>query len=279
MSRPKGGADDTDPHPREEVSWMRTLYLTFALAALGVSAAAFAQNGQPSGSAAASQAKAAPQPFDAHDLSGVYILHQKAGFALSKDAPPMTPWAKAKYDANVPGIGPRSKPLGNDPMMICDPVGYPRVILYNDYPSELVQTPGRIIQFFDYFNAHRIIWTDGRDLPTDPDPWFYGHAVGHWDGDVLVIDSNGYDERSWLDADGHPHSDQMRMQERYHKVDHDTVEFSMTLTDPKAYTAPWVGETKILKLAPAKTEIREDLCVTSDEEQYKNEMRAPAAAK
>jgi len=69
------------------------------------------------------------------------------------------------------------------------------------------------------------------------------------------------------------------MQERYHRVDHDTVEFSMTLTDPKAYTAPWVGETKILKLAPAKTEIREDLCVTSDEEQYKNEMRAPAAAK
>ena len=250
---------------------MRTSYLKFVLAAAMVlPAAAFAQNGLASAAAAkpAPQAKAGSQSFDPHDLSGVYILHEKTKFfALNDDVPPMTPWAQAKYDANVPGIGPRSKPLGNDPMMICDPVGYPRILLYNAYPSEIVQIPGRIIQIFDYFNAHRIIWTDGRDLPKDPDPWFYGHAVGHWDGDTLVIDSNGYDERSWLDADGHPHSDQMRLQERYHRVDHDTVEFSMTLTDPKAYTAPWVGETKILKLAPAKTEIREDLCVTSDEEQ------------
>jgi hypothetical protein len=255
---------------------MRTFYLTFALAAtLVLPAAAFAQNGQLSASAAP-QAKPAPQSFDPHDLSGVYILHQKAGFSLSSAAPQMTPWAKAKYDANKPGIGPRSQPLGNDPMMICDPVGYPRVIFYNDYPSELVQTPGRIIQFFDYFNAHRIIWTDGRELPKDPDPWFYGHAVGHWDGDALVIDSTGYDDRSWLDADGHPHSDELRLQERYHRVDHDTIEVNMTLTDPKTYTKPWTSETKILKLEP-KREIREDLCVTSDEEQYKNEMRAPAA--
>jgi len=157
---------------------MRTSYLTFALAAaLLLPAATFAQSAPqtkpaPQGKDAA-QAKPASQPFDPHDLSGVYILRQRAGFALSNDVPPMTPWAKAKYDANKPGIGPRAQPLGNDPMMICDPVGYPRILLYNAYPSEIVQVPGRIIQFFDYFNAHRIIWTDGRALPTDPDPWFY----------------------------------------------------------------------------------------------------------
>lgn len=259
---------------------MRTSYLTFALAAaLVLPSAAFAQNGAPAPQAKTEpQAKAAAaQSFDPHDLSGVYILRQKAGFALSNDVPPMTPWAQAKYNANKPGIGPRAQPLGNDPMMICDPVGYPRILLYNAYPSEIVQIPGRVIQFFDYFDAHRIIWTDGRALPKDPDPWYYGHAVGHWDGDTLVVDSVGYDDRSWLDADGHPHSDEMVLQERYHRTDKDTVEINMTLTDPKAFTKPWVSETKMLKRAPAKTEIREDLCVTSDEEAYKDQMRAPAA--
>lgn len=247
---------------------MRTQALfTFALAmVMALPAAGFGQAKPATGSA------------DPHDLNGVYILHQKAGFSLSAMPPMMTPWAQAKYNANKPGIGPRAQPLGNDPMMICDPVGYPRIIFYNDYPSEIVQIPGRIIQFFDYFDAHRIIWTDGRPLPQDPDPWFYGHAVGHWDGDTLVIDSAGFDERSWLDADGHPHSDQMKLQERWHKVDANTIQISMTLTDPKAYTQPWVSETKTLVRASAKTEIREDLCVTSDEQQYLDQMRAPAAS-
>jgi hypothetical protein len=250
---------------------MQSVRLVVALVALAaVASPAAAQN--------ASQAKPGSPSSDPHDLSGVYILHQKAGFTLSNTPPMMTPWAQAKYNAAKPGIGKRAQALGNDPMMICDPVGYPRVVLYNDYPSELVQIPGRIIQFFDYFNAHRIIWTDGRQLPDNPDPWFYGHSVGHWDGDSLVIDSNGFDERSWLDADGHPHSDQMRLQERYRKVDANTIELSMTLTDPKAYTQPWVSEAKTLTRAPGKTEIREDLCVTSDEQEYLDQMRAPAAS-
>src|SRR5579871_4376687 len=235
--------------------------LTLAFfAAAALSTAAFAQ-GAPQGNSAAPSS-------DPHDLSGVYILHQKAGFTVSNTPPPMTPWGQTEYDSNKPGIGKRAQPLGNDPMMIRDPAGYPRVIFYNDYPSEIVQIPGRIIQFFDYFNAHRIIWTDGRQLPENPDPWFYGHAVGHWDGDTLVIDSNGFDERSWLDADGHPHSDQMTLQERYHKTDPNTIEWNVTLKDPKAYTQPWVSETKTLTRASAKTEIREDLCVTSDEQTY-----------
>jgi len=249
---------------------MVRLHVVVALyAAALLSAPAFAQN--------TPAAKTGTQSNNPQDLSGVYILHQKAGFSLSNTPPMMTPWAQAKYNAAKPGIGKRAQALGNDPMMICDPVGYPRVIFYNDYPSEIVQIPGRIIQFFDYLNAHRIIWTDGRQLESNPDPWFYGHAVGHWDGDTLVVDSNGFDERSWLDADGHPHSDQMKLQERYRKTDPNTIEWSITLTDPKAYTQPWVSETKTLVRASAKTEIREDLCVTSDEQQYLDQMRAPAA--
>jgi hypothetical protein len=258
---------------------MRSLFLALAVALAGA-ATPRAQN-RPSFRAATAQAKSleqplSTQPFDPHDLSGVWSMHQKANFTLSKDPPPMTPWAQAKYNANKPGIGPRAQPMGNDPMMICDPVGYPRILFYNAYPLEIVQIPGRVIQFFDFFYAYRIIWTDGRALPQDPDPYWYGHAVGKWEGDTLVVDSTGFDDRSWRDADAHPHSDQMRLQERYRRVDHDTIEVSMTLTDPKAYTKPWVSETKTLKLEP-KMEIREDVCVPSDEEKYKDQMREPAA--
>ena len=69
----------------------------------------------------------------------------------------MTPWAQARYDAAKPGLGPRAQPLGNDPMMVCDPVGYPRIAFYNAYPMEFVQTKDRLIEFFDYFYVHRTI--------------------------------------------------------------------------------------------------------------------------
>ena len=217
-------------------------------------------------------------PFDPHDFSGIWIVRGATGFSLSNDIPPMTPWAKAKYDANKPGIGPRQQPLGNDPIMICDPIGYPRILFYGAYPVEIVQLPGRMIQFFDFFYTHRTIWTDGRKLSEDPEPAWYGYAAGRWAEDTFIVDSYGFDQRSWLDADGHPHSDEMRLQERYRRVDHDTIEETMTLTDPMAYTKPWVSKTLSFKWSP-KEVMREDLCAPSDESKYKDEVRTPAGTK
>lgn len=197
---------------------------------------------------------------------------------LSGTPPAMTPWAQARYDAAKPGIGPRAQPLGNDPMMTCDPIGYPRIAFYNDYPMEFVQTKDRLIEFFDFFYVHRTIWLDGRALPENPDPTWYGYSVGHWDGNALVVETTGFGDQSWLDNDGHPHSDQMKLEERFQRVDHDTIEARMTLTDPKAYTAPWVSAVTTWTLTPKQT-MREDLCVPSDEAKYKDEMREPAAAK
>lgn len=190
----------------------------------------------------------------------------------------MTPWAQAGYAANKPGIGraDRIVPLGNDPVMQCDPIGFPRVMFYDAYPTEIIQIPGRIIEFFDYFYVHRTIWMDGRELPKDPDPTWYGVSVGKWEGDTLVVETVGFNDRTWIDDDGHPHSDGMRVEERYRRIDHDNMELNMTIIDPKAYTQPWVGETKTWKLDP-KLELREDVCVPSDEEKYKEEMRVPAA--
>jgi glyoxylase-like metal-dependent hydrolase (beta-lactamase superfamily II) len=213
-------------------------------------------------------------PFDPHDLTGVWKVHQRVAFSLSNDPPPMTPWAQAKYDAAKPGLSHRGRPLGNDPIMICDPMGYPRILFWNGYPLEVIRTPNRFIMFFDWFYTYRTIWTDGRKFPDDLEPRWYGNSLGHWEGDTFVVESSGFDERSWLDADGHPHSDEMRLEERYHRVDHDTIELTMTLTDPKAYTKPWVSEKKTLDWEP--TELREDVCVPSVEAKYKDLIRDPA---
>ena len=190
-------------------------------------------------------------------------------------APAMTPWAQARYDAAKPGLSARGVPLGNDPMMACDPVGYPRIAFYNAYPMEFLQTKDRLVEFFDYFYVHRTIYLDGRALPADPDASWYGYSVGHWDGNTLVVETTGFNDRSWVDNDGHPHSDQMKLEERFQRVDHDTIQATMTLTDPKAYTAPWVGMKSTWTLT-TKLAMREDVCVPSDEEKYKEEMRVPA---
>jgi hypothetical protein len=100
--------------------------------------------------------------------------------------------------------------------------------------------------------------------------------VGKWDGDAFVIDSKGFDERAWLDADGHPHSEDMTLSERFQRVNRDTLEITMTLTDPKAYAKPWTSEKITLTRDTEHTEMREDICVPSHEAQYKEVVRDPA---
>jgi hypothetical protein len=90
------------------------------------------------------------------------------------------------------------------------------------------------------------------------------------------VRSNGFDDRAWLDADGHPHSDEMQLEERYRRVDANTIELTMTLTDRKAYTEPWVSEKMTLTRADRKTAMREDVCVPSAEQKYKETIRDPA---
>jgi len=210
-------------------------------------------------------------PFDHHDFSGFWQIQCRAGCTMSNQ-PAMTAWGKAQFDAAKPGIGPRAQPLGNDPMMICDPLGIPRILLYPATPVEIVQTPDGMYQFFDWFHTFRKIWIDGRALPKNPDPRWFGYSTGRWDGDTFVVDSIGFNDRTWLDQLGNPHSDEMQLQERWHRVDHDTLELSMTLTDPKTYTKPWVSDTKIYKLTPG-AKFLESFCVPSDEAAYKEEMR------
>jgi hypothetical protein len=91
-----------------------------------------------------------------------------------------------------------------------------------------------------------VIWTDGRQLPTDPEPRWYGYSVGRWADDyTFVVTGNGSDERTWLDNAGNPHSDQLRVEERWHRLSEKRMELTVTIDDAKAYTRPWVALDKL----------------------------------
>ena len=94
----------------------------------------------------------------------------------------------------------------------------------------------------------------------------------------MVVESTGYDDRSWLGAAGFPHSETMRLEERYQRVDHDTINFTLKINDPEAYTKPWIGTPRVLKLRP-RAEIRQGYCVASEEAAFGKRIREPGALK
>jgi hypothetical protein len=113
-----------------------------------------------------------------------------------------------------------------------------------------------MMQFFQWERQFREIWLDGRPVPSGENlenlgPAWYGHSVGRWEGDTLIVDTVGLDERAWLDELwGHPKSFHARIEERYKRIDADTLELQFTLFDPEYYTAPWVGNKKRLRRIP-----------------------------
>ena len=203
-------------------------------------------------------------PFDPHDISGIW--RNPGGFdpIIGMNRPPMTDWGKEKWSKTRASA--RNTPLAfgfyqdqkdwNDPLFQCDPSGYPRNLDYSNY--RFVKLPDEFVMFFERDHVWRDLWTDGRKLPDNPKPRWYGYATAHWDGDTLVVESSGYDERAWLDPYGSIHSDQMRIEERFRRLDHDDLEFGMTLTDPKAYTGPWSGK-KVLKWMNSSQQIQKGL--------------------
>ena len=190
---------------------------------------------------------AAPQT----DLSGLWVLHPPASasaysnFAFNKEEPPMTPWAETKYNAAKPVFGPHKKPANdsNDPVYGCFPPGVPRIYLHRR-PMEIVQNSNEVIMLFEYARLVRQIYTDGRphDEFLDPPLWM-GDSIGKWEGDTLVVDAIGFNDKTWLDRIGHPHSDALHVVERIRRVDHGTLEDDITIDDSKAYKKPWTIQT------------------------------------
>ena len=228
---------------------------------------------------------AAEAQFDAHDFSGHWdrsssvesFANTPGGtrgneLAGAREAP-FTPAGRAAFDANKPGYGPRRAMQRNDPMGRCEPLGLVRnlvtEIVAPHATFELVQTPTRIIQIFEYRHDWREIWLDGRALPTGDAlyPKWNGFSVGRFEGDELVVDSAGFDARSWLDKLGYPHSENMRVEERYRRVDADTLELTITITDPEYYTAPRRSDVKRFRANAAKAQHFDEqiYCIPAEE--------------
>ncbi len=168
---------------------------------------------------------------------------------------PFTDEGRRRFVANLPSYGPNRKETGrDDPIGRCEPAGIPRnlttEIIEPHDTFEIVQTADRIFQFFEYRHDWREIWMDGRELPAYEDTWptWNGFSVGRFDGDTLVVETIGFDARTWLDKYGYPHSEEMRLEERYRLVDADTLELTMTIWDPEIYSGPWKSDTKIYSL-------------------------------
>jgi hypothetical protein len=270
--------------PRSIFTWALAMLLASLLPAMPVSLRAQAPNGGQRPNTPQSKTPSAPAPVK--DINGVW-----AGVAAPRvnNPPPMTPAGQAAFKANKPFFGPALVPVAesNDPMIHCDPIGFPRDVLFEIRGIKFVQLPAETLQLNQYQRTWREIWTDGRalpkgvggDSPDAPDPRYYGYSIGHWDGDyTFVVNTNGMDERTWLDENGHVKSADATAEERYTRLDHDTLEYTVTITDPKYYTQPYNAIKFDLKWNP-KGEFEEQLCIPTDMETYMKTIANPAAPK
>ncbi|MBT3711001.1 MAG: hypothetical protein HOG19_16285 [Gammaproteobacteria bacterium] len=168
---------------------------------------------------------------------GSYEAARTAGAPIHIDDIPIQPWAKALTNYRHDIF------LASEPYTRCKPASGPRSIM-SPYGLEIVSVPDlQRMYIFNISNAmsYRIIYMDGREHPEDLRPSYSGHSVGHWEGDTLVVDTIGMNEKSWMSRDGLPSTDQLHLIERFTRPSLDTAHYEVTIDDPGAYTAPWTS--------------------------------------
>jgi hypothetical protein len=158
------------------------------------------------------------------DLSGAWYSPR----TVDAGTPKMTPWAAEVLKQRNPK---------DDPEARCLPAGVPRM---NPFPWKTVQTEKLLVMLFEgNIHSYRQVFLDGREHPKDLDPTWYGHSIGKWDGDTLVVDTIGFNDKFWFDFAGHPHTEKLHVIERYHRRDLGNLDIDITIFDPDAYTEPW----------------------------------------
>jgi hypothetical protein len=195
------------------------------------------------------------------DFSGVWFLDEYHRNILPKEDPPFQPWAEAKFKERQSEKLHQDPDSGPDPTERCIPPGVPREML-QPFPWEIVHVRDRVIMIFEYQSLIRQIFTDGRGHPKDLEPTYMGNSIGRFEGDTLVIDTVGFNDKTWLDPMGLPHSEALHVVEHLHRVDHDTLVDEYTIDDPKAYTKSWTVQ-KTFKLKP-DWQIKEYVCAENN---------------
>jgi hypothetical protein len=153
--------------------------------------------------------------------------------------------------------------------------------MYELRPFQIVQTSNQVLILYMFEKRWRVIWTDGRTLPTNPDPRWYGYSVGRWvDDNTLVVDTVGTDDRTWLDNAGNPHSNSLHVEERYRRVNQRALELTVTLDDPLVYTKPWTALDKLtINLMPNGTDLMEMIPSASEAAAYRRVIASEAKSK
>ncbi len=228
-------------------------------------------------------------PAPKRDLSGTWA-GPRSGAGVSDfkvgDTPSFTPLGLQLFQENKPL--PKFSPAGtNDPTVrTCDPFGVPRNATDEIRGLSFATMPGRIVMLIQFQDLWREIWMDGRALPTNVgapekgalDPRYNGYSVGRWEGDyTLVVDTTGLDERTWLNRLGYPHTVNAHVQERYTRVDHNNMDLTVTVDDPKVYAKPFALGTAHFKWIPNQ-ELDEKLCLPSEVLEYLKALGDPAGS-
>ncbi len=204
------------------------------------------------------------------DLSGVWESDPRFFNDLAKDLKPgevvMQPWAKT-LQAEREG-----KDHRDDPLSKCMPPGVPRIDITSapaPHPFKVVQTPMLVVLLYETSanSTFRQVFLDGRPLPKDPQPTWLGYSVGHWDGDTLVVETMGFNGRSWLDtAKGHPQTESAHVTERFTRRDFGHMEIGITIDDAGAYEKPWRAEVPVHLLAD--TDLIETYCENEKDREH-----------
>jgi len=168
------------------------------------------------------------------DLSGVWTGMNLPGtsqwsiYTFSEEPPLMTEWGLARFAENRPQRGPNGVPVAetNDLVYQCFAPGTPRIYIH-PFPMEIIQTPGRVMMLFEYDHLVRQIYTDGRDHRTDLSPLWMGDSTGHWEGEVLVVETVNFNDKTWITRHGLPHSEEMRLTERIQINDDGNLQIDM----------------------------------------------------
>jgi len=175
-----------------------------------------------------------------------------------QDAIPFQPWARerAQESVNMRSI--------NDPTSRCIPGPSPRSHSVSLFPMQIVQTPKQVVILYEYFTVFRVIPLDQKSHPDDLEPSFLGNSIGRWEGDTLVVDVVGFNDKGWVLSGGVFHSDAMRITERYTRVDYDTIRYEATIEDPKVFTRPFTTGTALMLRENAR--LREYICPENNED-------------
>jgi len=223
---------------------------------------------------------------NAPDLSGVWEetlgtegwnASDPAGLK-TEDGTPYLPEALALTKAHSSGHGSNASDVSNTDAVVlnCDPPGIPRLALY-PHPLRIIQTPDEVLILYEATKMWREIYLDGRALPNNLDPTWFGYSVGRYEAGTLVVETAGERADTWLDNVGRPHSDALHIVERYSRPEAHTLRLDVAFNDPKMYAKPWTGR-KTWRLSPpgAKGDLQESICAISDQLHFEEQVVNPA---